>query len=122
MGRKNNVYYDVIESAKSLASSFTTTEFNVESVDNVGFIISTSGVTANTGTFVIQKRYQAKDNPVNVTSWANVGSTLVLANANAVAELTINQTVPCQLRISFTPGGGSPNGTCAITMAATSLS
>lgn len=107
--------YD-LEAAKSLATSFSTAAVSVRYTDNVGVYIKTASVTANTGTFLIE-------GTIDGTNWFDFGVSpgLILGDADAEFAVNLNQVPFDQVRVSFTPGGGSPDGTAQITIMAKSV-
>jgi len=107
--------YD-LETTKSLASSFSTAAVSVRYTDNVGVYVKTSSVTANTGSFIIE-------GTIDGTNWFDFGVSpgLVLVDADAEFAVNLNQVPFDQVRVSFTPGGGSPDGTVKIAIMAKSV-
>ena len=106
----------VLESSKSLGTSFNTDPINIDTAFNVGFFIYASSVTDNTGNFQIQIR-PYKD-VANSGDWINLGSASTLANADADFFKTQTDLPPCQVRIAFTAAGGTPDGSCDIWVSA----
>lgn len=115
MARKN-IARKKIASGVSLATAFQSELSNVQWLDNVGYIIETSGVTDNTGTFSVQVRNTTSDDPNEQSQWANLTLTAVptLANANAVFAINLNQLPFSEVRVAFTPAGITPDGTVTI--------
>lgn len=105
-----------LETTKSLASSFSTAAVSVRYTDNVGVYIKTASVTSNTGSFIIE-------GTIDGVNWFDFGvsPSMTLAGANTSFAVNLNQVPFDQVRVSFTPGGGSPNGTAAIEIMAKSV-
>lgn len=117
MGRKEVLSGYKLSSAQSLAANFTSNAITVYNLDNVGFNISTSSVTDNTGTFGVQHRIiKNTQDPGQFSDWADLtlSPTAILANADATLLINLNQLPPGQVRVKFTAAGGTPNGTCNI--------
>lgn len=119
MASRNVLRGKQIESAMSLAGGDTQSAvFNIpRTIMNVGIIIETSSVTDNTGTFDVQYRINTGD---ETTGWATLtlGSTPTLADADATFLINLNQIPPGDIRIAYNNGGGTPDGTAAIWIAA----
>jgi hypothetical protein len=115
MGRRTVARLYQLNENESLAASFTTTPFTNSQVDNVGFMIGTSAVTDNTGTFAVEWR-GFKENPDTSTPWVTLtlDTTVQLNNADDNILVNLNQLPPGQVRLSFTPAGGTPDGTANI--------
>lgn len=123
-GRKQVVPGNQVSSDQALSASFTVVLLStVFTLDNVGVNVSTSGVTTNTGTFSVQHRIKKDDNPGNQSAWATLtlSSVPTLANADTTFLIDLNQVPPGELRLVFTPGGGTPNGTCDVWVSGCSL-
>lgn len=114
MGSKGFIKGYQLASAQSLASDFESSAIDVKTVDNVCFLIETSSVSDNTGTFAVQVKIKKDDN--NESGWATLSldTTPTLANADDQFFINVNQITPCQIRIKFTAAGGTPDGTCDI--------
>lgn len=93
--------------AESLAADFQSGATDLNYIDNVGITISTSGVTDNTGTFTIEIRNGEND------SWQTLSldTPMVLSNADASFNVSLNQVPFSQIRIAFAAAGGTPDGT-----------
>lgn len=114
MSRKH-VKTKKLATAQSLASSFQTEWLNVSQLDNAGFVVSTASVTDNTGIFSVEVRL-VNSNTQEVSSAATLtlDSVPQLASTNTTLFININQLPADQVRLSFTPAGGTPNGTADI--------
>lgn len=113
MARKDIIPAYLLANGTSLASSFNTSQTNIDYQDHVGLIIQTSGVTANTGQFNIQVLLQPPGG--TASSWATLtGLVPALANADLLWAVALNWLPFSAVRVSFAPGGGGPNGTVQI--------
>lgn len=114
MGRKHVAPAKQLESAKTLASDFQTSVYEVNQGDVVAFVIDCNSVTDNTGTFTVQVRFRKDKN--TVTSWVDLtlDSTPTLANAAEEFYIQLSNLVADEVRISFVAAGGTPDGTCDI--------
>lgn len=114
MGSRDLIVGANLSNAVSLAASFNTGFVPVRDVDNIGFTIETTGVTTNDGTFIPQVRI-LKDNN-NFSGWIDLtlDTPIVLANADISVFVNLNQLPPCQVRIKYTQGSSTPNGTVVI--------
>lgn len=108
MSRKNVLLPVVLEAAKSLAASFTTTPTIINYQDNIAFQINVT-TTNSTGTFSIQASmdYEPGVNgsgPAAAGNFADLtlsGSPTVAA-ANDVITISMNQVPYKALRLSYT--------------------
>lgn len=121
MSRKTMLPGVRVENDKSLASSFQTTAYEIESIDNIGFVIDCNNVTDNTGTFAVQVRIREDENVVSDWVSLTLSSAPTLANAAAEFFVSINQLPPCEVRLSFTAAGGTPDGDCDIYFSGTQV-
>lgn len=112
MGRKN-VAAKKLSSAQSLAASFFSPVTDTTKMDNISYIVETSGITDNTGTFTLQARNKHSDNLNDQSQWIDLVSAAALANADTAfgidADIKFSET-----RLKFVAAGGTPNGTCNI--------
>ena len=94
-----------IFNATSLASSAISIVTQVTGIDNVGITLSTTGVTTNTGAFVVEAS-------IDGMTFIDLGviPTLVLSNVDNNFIINLNQVPFVAIRVRFTPGGGTPNG------------
>lgn len=111
--RKNAIPAYKLLTAQSLASSFQSDPITLSTATHIGFACSTASVTANTGTFGVQFRV-FKD--INLFSdWIDLSFATAPSLVNANAQLLLDITVPPgQVRLKFTPGGATPNGTVTV--------
>lgn len=107
----------ILETAKSLGTDFTTTATNIENLDHVAWIVETSSVTDNTGTFTAQVR-MTDANANEASGWVELDFTpaATLADANATLHLQLFDIVATEARLKFVADGGTPNGTAKITV------
>ena len=119
MSRKSLMPANKISVDKSMGSNFETDPIKVDTADNIAFWINTSGVTDNTGDFVVQVRPYR--NSVSFGEWTDLtlSSAIQLANADINHHVNLNQLPNCQIRLKFTAAGGTPNGTCNIWISGT---
>jgi Ca2+-dependent lipid-binding protein len=111
-----------IASGQSLAASFeTSTTFTIKTVHNIAVNIDCNSVTDNTGTFAIQHRIT--DGGRNQSEWATLtlSTTPALADGDDTFLVNLNQLPPGEIRVKFTADGGTPDGTCDITLSAISI-
>ena len=94
-------------SAQSLGSSFQTDATVINFQDNIGYLISCTGITANTGTFTPQVRTLD-------SGWFDLtlDTPAVLSNADVNIEINLNQIPHEEVRLKFTDSGG--DGVCDI--------
>jgi hypothetical protein len=116
MARKNITPPFRLTTARSLATQFFTSATNVDYLDNCGIIIDATGVTDNTGEFTVQVRFKDVKNPNIVSSWGELtlDTPVVLADADGVLVINLNQIPFSEFRIAFTPAGGVPDGIATI--------
>lgn len=114
MSRKQLLQANKISDAQAMSGNFQTSPVMIETADNVGLWIDTSGVTANTGVFTVQVRAYKDDN--NFSDWADLTTTYTLANADTVFFRKELGLPNCQIRVSFV---GSGDGTVDIWISAT---
>ena len=100
-GRKNLIPPYQLESAADLGNSFETDPVTVSTATRVAFNVSTSDVSANTGTFGVQHRiYKNAD---EASEWATLSLDATPTLADADAQMLIDVTVPPgQVRLAFT--------------------
>jgi len=91
-----------IESAKSLAANFVTEETNIQNLDNVGYLIECSGITANEGIFTVEVKIQVTENQESEWSTLTLDSSMILANADNNFVVYLNQLPFTHVRIRFT--------------------
>lgn len=113
MSVKNVSKAYALETARTLASNFTTDAYSVEYLDNVGICIKCSSVTDNTGTFTIQGSVDGVTF-VEIT----VSPVMVLADASQNFLINLNQMPFKELKVDFVAAGGTPDGTCDIAIMA----
>lgn len=121
MSRKELLTGYQLKDNQSLAADFQTAATTVKNIDNVGVNISTTGVTTNTGTFNVQHRVVQTVNPgtgaaLAFSDWATLtlSPPATLANADTVILINLNQLPPGEIRVTFTAGLSTPNGTADI--------
>lgn len=109
MSRKSVLLPVVLETAKSLAASFTTTPTVISYQDNIAFQLNIT-TTNSTGVFAIQASmdYEAGVNgsgPAVAGNWADLTLSGVptVAAANDVVTISMNQVPYKALRLSYTP-------------------
>lgn len=101
-----------IATAQDLDTSFESDPVKVSRVNQIGFNVSTSGVTAGTGTFQVQHRVWVDDNHCSAWTTLTLDSTPTMASADA--QFLLDVTVPPgQVRVKYTESG-SADGTCDI--------
>ena len=90
-----------IEAATDIGSSFVTEETDLKYMDNIGYLIICSGVTANTGLFTVQ--VQTID-----SSWVDLTLDIPaqIANSDINLEINLNQLPYEKIRLSFADSGG----------------
>jgi hypothetical protein len=95
----------------SLASSFSSESYEMRYLYSAGIIISCTGVTHNTGSFIIE----ASNDKIK---WVDMGvsPTMKLADTSKDFLCSIDKIPFDQIRITFTPGGATPNGTASATI------
>lgn len=115
MSRKNIVRAFRLKDDQSLAASFTTAATNVDYLDNIGFIVTTSGVTNNVGTFGVQVRLTDAEHNTS-SDWVDLSlsGTPTLANANLSFAINLTQLPFSEVRLQFTAGGIGPDGTADV--------
>lgn len=101
----------------SLAATIHSRPISMNLLDNAGITLNTSAVTANTGSFIVEAtddevfNFDGSAKSSGVT-WIDIGvPAMTLANVNAGFAPNVNQFPWKYLRVSFTPAGGTPNGT-----------
>lgn len=99
-----------LETAKSLASSFQTDWINISFLTNCGFIMNCNSVTDNTGTFAVEVRSKKSENEVSDPVELTLSSTPTLADADADLAIDLANVPYDQIRLTFTPSAGSPDG------------
>ena len=122
MAKKQIVEWFEVETAKTLASNFTSTNiFTVKTVDNIGINIDCNNVTDNQGTFAVQHRLYKTDTYASEWATLTLSSTPTLADGDDTFLVSLNQLPPGQVRVKFTAAGGTPDGDCTIRISATSV-
>lgn len=121
MSRKTMFPGKRIATSQSLAANFQTSALEIEMVDNVAVLIDCNSVTDNTGTFAVQLRIRENENLVSDWVSLTLDSVPTLSNAAAEFFINLNQLPPCELRVSFTAAGGTPDGTCEIWFSGTQI-
>lgn len=111
----------LLNNATSLAASFNTSAIIVRSMDNVGFTVITSGVTANTGTVIPQIRIKQDDNFYSGWIDLTLDVPVILANADISQFINLNQLPPCEVRLKYTKSGGTTDGTVIIYASGTEI-
>ena len=116
MPRKNLIVPYKLESAKSLATDFQSSVINIENIDNIAFIIETSSVTDNTGTFGVQVRFKKPNSPTEMTEWISLtlDTAPTLADTDGEFYVYLNGLVATEIRLTFTAAGSTPDGTVDI--------
>lgn len=104
---------------ESLASNFQTSAVRVATADNIGIWIYANNVTDNTGSFVVQVRPWRDDNTFGEWVTLTLSADLILSNADEDFFVNLNQLPNCQVRVSFTAAGGTPDGDCDIWISGT---
>ncbi len=129
MSRKSTLPF-VVEAAKSLAATFTTTPTVINYLDNVAYQIIVT-TTDSSGTFAVQASldYRANSAPefpvANTGTWTDLplgGATATpVANAaNDTIVINLNQLPFSAIRIAYTAGTAG-TGTCKILLFAKSI-
>lgn len=103
-------------SAQSLGTSFQTDPTDLKYMHNVGYTISCTGVTANTGEFKVEARI--KESETEFSSWIELefSTPIQLTNADKDIIINLNQLPFSQVRLSFTDSGG--DGLCDVFVSA----
>ena len=107
--------------AQSLGAAFFSPETKVENLTGIAWKVACVGVSDNVGTFYFQVR-DLDEVKNEFGGWVDIAfapvPTLADAAANFYCGVTkINAT---QARLGFTPGGGTPDGTCEVWVHASS--
>jgi len=107
---RSNFFSKKLETAKTLASNFSTDPIDITTIDNLGVNVSASSVTDNTGSFFIDHRIYKDAN--NFSDWAELtlSSTPQLADADATLLINLNQLPHGQMRLRFVAAGSTPDG------------
>ncbi len=105
--RKNQIVPVQLESAMVLTDDISTIAIGVNTVDNVGFWLVTTGITNNTGTFYVEIRALKDENHYSPWVALTLDDNLVVANADVAFFINLNQLPPCQVRLSLVAGGTS---------------
>jgi hypothetical protein len=114
MSRKH-VKTKKLASAQSLAASFQMEWMKVSQLDNVGFVVSTAGVTDNTGTFSVQVRtVDSNTGEASPAATLTLDEVPMLTSTNTTLFINVNQLPADEIRLAFVPAGGTPDGTAAI--------
>lgn len=108
MSRRSFIKGKKLASAQSLAADFSSDSTVVLTVDNVGYIISTAGVTDNTGVFQVWIRIKNSDNENEQSEWAQLTLSAVptLADDDDVFFINLNQLPPCEAQVRYVAAGG----------------
>lgn len=101
-------------SSQSLADDFTSDWINISYLDNVGFLISTSNVSDNTGEFSVEVRMVDDVNNESDPATLTLDATPALNDTDTQFLLNLNQVPANQIRLKFTAAGGTPDGTCDV--------
>lgn len=126
MGRKHKIEPYQVAPAQSLAASFQTDPTDVSQTDIIKYTVQTTGVTDNTGVFSIQIRdIIPNTEPANPTATPWTTLTLdtapTLNNADVTFAIIANQFVASQIRLAFAASGTVPDGTCIVTVHASTV-
>lgn len=108
-----------LETARTLATDFQTSEIRVETADNIGLFIYANSVTDNTGEFTVQVRPWKNANSYDDWITLTLDTTMILANAATSFFVNLNQVPNCQMRVKFVAAGGTPDGNCDIWVSGT---
>ena len=122
MSRKQLLKPYRLLTAQSLAASFQTVATNMEQLDYVSYVISTSGITDNTGTFGVEVRYVYPNTAGPETSaWIPLTLSLVptLADVDDDITITVQNEGWSEIRLAFTAAGGTPDGTAVVSVSGT---
>lgn len=113
MGQKN-ITRKRLASAASLAAAYVSESTEVTNLDNIGYAVTTAGITDNTGTWSVQGRNT--DGRGNASGWftLTLTSTPTLANANVNFGIDVIDFPWNEVRLAFTPAGVTPDGTAEI--------
>ena len=110
MTRKNAIPPHRFLNDQSLAASFQSSAITLTTATRIGFNLSTSGVTDNTGTFSVQFRVYKDVN--NYSDWTTLSLDTSPTLSDADTQFLLDVSVPPgQVRLAFTAAGGTPNGT-----------
>lgn len=102
----------VIADAADMSNDFISDTYSVTSSRILNVFIDCANVTDNTGTFVLQHR---GNNGTVQTQWQNIDISAVFNVADAdISHNAWLQLPPCDLRISYTSAGVTPDGDCTI--------
>lgn len=113
MSRKS-VKSRLLGSSYDLSEDFQTEWVNISYLDNVGFLISTSGVTENAGTFAVEVRMKS-DTDSSDAAELTLSGVPTLNNTDAQIFLNLNQVPSTEIRLTFTaPDSGTPDGTAEV--------
>jgi hypothetical protein len=103
-----------LESSQSLAADFQTDWLTISYQDNVGYLITTSGVTDNLGTFAVEVRMTDSNGNSSNGVPLTLDSVPTLNDTDAEFFINLNQVPATQVRLTFTAAGGTPDGSAAI--------
>lgn len=119
MARKNLTRPYLVATAQSLGSAFQTLPMSVDYLDNVGIILDAKSVTTNSGNFAVQVRFKVVETG-QFSNWGTLTLDVIptLANASVAIAINLNQIPFSEFRVTFTPGGGTPNGTVDVWLSA----
>lgn len=101
-----------LSAGPSLAVPWTSAYVNAQNLDSIGIIIITNGVTTNTGQFIVEG-----NNDINASlGWKplDVDPPMLLFNDDAGMDINLNGYPYAFFRVSFVPGGPTPNGNVTI--------
>lgn len=111
MARKNIARVKLFD-AVSLAADFTSIITDVDWLDGASIILTTAGVTDNTGTFTVEYRNKTSEDPNEQSAWqAYPGLAAALADSDDKITFRITRILESDIRVSFVAAGGTPDGT-----------
>ena len=115
MARKNLITGFQLLDNQSLGASFTSAPTNVENLDNLTYLISTAGITDNTGQFYVQGRIKKDIN--RYSDWNTFSfspAIAALADGNVTFSIELYGICYTEVRLGFTAAGGTPDGTADV--------
>ena len=103
-------------SGQTLGSSFQTDLTDIKYMHNVGYAISCTGVTSNTGEFKVEARIKIDEN--EYSSWMELefSTPIQLTDADKDIIINLNQLPFNQVRLTFTDTAG--DGVCDVFVSA----
>lgn len=120
--RQAIVSFNIMEDVDLTASAESVIS-NIQNLDNIGIMISTTGVTDNDGAFSVQVSNDKEiwatlpfTDPITGTQVTSIA----LADANEIIALSLNQVCFTWLKLVFTDGTGT-DGTVTATLSAKQL-